>query len=148
MKKLHSMMRIKTLIPFLALILLCGCQTPLGVTEWKEKRENYIREHSPSTEVAEAIREGDLIMGMTKEEVVLAWYYPVAKNTTVTKHGTRDQWVYDYEKPGGYDSYAKDFEWGRHYGLRKAGIGPNPDLDGTVYLYFQDGKLDSWQISQ
>lgn len=55
--------------------------------------------------------------GMTYEEVVEVAGRPNRKNRTGGKYDTRDQWVYDYPMTEGY----------------------------KVYLYFEDGRLTSWQ---
>lgn len=59
-------------------------------------------------------------LGMTEEQVQLSWGSPDKKNRTVLKTSVHEQWVYD-----------------RSFSTK---------IDCT-YLYFEDGKLTSWQES-
>ncbi len=51
-----------------------------------------------SAKVWKAIRDGKVFVGMTKTQAKMAWGEPSDVNSTTTKHGTSEQWVYD----GGY----------------------------------------------
>jgi len=86
-----------------------------------QRREQYLLNHSElKEEIKTCIKEGKLRIGMTKEEVIASWGKPIDVNKTVGPGGVHEQWVYN---ACWYD--------------------PNPRY--TTYLYFEDGKLISWQ---
>lgn len=66
-----------------------------------------------SAQVAKAIAEKQIVVGMTPQEVITSWGDPKRKNVSGGAGGAREQWIYD----------------------------------GT-YLYFQGGRVVSWQQSQ
>ncbi len=93
------------------LILLSACATAQG------RREAYISENSNlKPEIADAIREGRIMKGMTDDDVRAAWGDPKRETVTVAEGGTSKIWA--YETPIG-----KNF------------------TQGTVLLTFQNGKL-------
>lgn len=68
--------------------------------------------------VEKAMRDQTLIVGMTSDEAIRSWGSPDSKNTSGGTHGSTEQWVY-----------------------RKGKM-------GTTYVYFTDGLLTSWQVSE
>jgi hypothetical protein len=81
------------------------------------RRQWYCKAHpNLAPKAANAIYRGDLIAGMTPEQVRASWGLPRKVNRTGTAGRIREQWIY-----GDYDSYVKN------------------------YAYFQGGALSSWQ---
>lgn len=71
--------------------------------DWPENIKNAVAEHK-------------IVLGMTKEQVIMAWDEPDDINKTVTTQGTREQWVYG--------------DWSR---------------SKPKFLYFDNGILTGWQ---
>jgi len=71
--------------------------------------ENFTKKWSKK--VVRAIQEKRLLRGMTQEQAICLWWWPMKRNKSVGSWGIHEQWVY--------------------YGDR--------------YLYFENGKLTSWQ---
>ena len=75
----------------------------------------YLQGKDVSPQIAKALREKELILDMSMEEVKLAWEdEPDRVNVSVGSYGRHEQWVY-------------------HFG---------------TYLYFENGKVTSWQESR
>jgi len=104
-------MRKLLLIPII--FLLCGCITPRvnpfddpvlmqqKVQAIRDKalveKNNYILEHSKLSELKkQAIIDYQVIIGMTKEEVVIAWGYPMEIGKIETEKQIIDIWEYDF----------------------------------------------------
>jgi hypothetical protein len=103
------------------------------IEEKKAERQKYLSQNPDlKPEIAQAVRDGSLIRGMTQKQVLLSWQEPDDINSSVGAWGRRDQWVYNF----GDTSYS----------LRKAMISPDW-FSGRYYLYFSNGVLDSWQRS-
>lgn len=89
-------------------------------------RQDYINSHSQRPkEIKECIANGSIMRGMTKEEVILSWGDTSEKNKTVTAYGESEQWMY--------------LKWLRD---------ENQQLSNRQYLYFENGILDSWQLTK
>lgn len=72
-----------------------GCAT----AAWQEGKERWITENPEgmTPAIAQAIREGRVIVGMTPQQASAAWaeWGPAADvNRTVTAGGTTEQWVF------------------------------------------------------
>jgi len=102
-------------------LTLAGCAT----NEYLIKaRQDYIDSHSQRPQkIKECIAKGSIMRGMTKEEVIVSWGDTLYKNKTVTAFGESEQWVYN--------------KW----------IGEGADISNRQYLYFENGILDSWQVT-
>ncbi|MCJ7812236.1 hypothetical protein MUP95_02815, partial [bacterium] len=60
-----------------------------------DRREEFIYTHpNISQEFKEAILNGTVILGMTKDMVIAIWGFPNDTNRTVTTYGTHEQLVY------------------------------------------------------
>ena len=102
-------------------MLLSGCTAD---KYFIKARQDYIDGHPERPqEIKECIKEGAIMRGMTKEEVILSWGDTIHKNKTVTSLGESEQWEYD--------------KW----------LKEGSDISNLQYLYFEDGVLQSWQSS-
>lgn len=95
----------------------------------KIMRRNYIKTHPGiSSQVRDAILNGGILIGMTEEHVVASRGRPYKINRTTGSFGIHEQWVMVTSTPGvigayGIDSKAKEY----------------------AYIYFENGKVTSWQ---
>lgn len=86
---------------------------------WGNEAENfYFRDPSKLTSrwgkrTLKAISEGQVLIGMTEDQVTTSWGNPSKINSSGGRWGRRDQWVFG-----------------------------DP---GSSYLYFENGRLSSWQ---
>ena len=74
-------------------------------------KQEYIRKHGITKDIADLILEGSVAIGMTREDVRASVGDPKNINKTVYALGDREQWVYS----------------------------------DNFYLYFDNGKVTSWQ---
>ena len=81
----------------------------------EEKRRFLSEEKKYSNDVIDAIIDGKVKRGMTKEQAIYSWGRPDDINSSTGSWGTHDQWVY------------------------------NRGELSTQYLYFENGILTSWQ---
>jgi len=91
----------------------------------KSFRERYFEEHpNLPQKIKDAIQNGDILIGMTRDQVRASRGYPHKINKTTSAAGVHEQWI--MHPPGGprYDDYK-----GKEYG----------------YIYFDDGIVTSWQ---
>ena len=89
------------------------------------KRRQYVAAHPELTdEVKAAILSGDVVIGMTMEEVIASRGRPWDVNRTTTAYGTDEQWVM-----GPVDSMATWPKKSKQY----------------FYIYFENGKITAWQ---
>lgn len=84
--------------------------------ERAEARRKRIEKMNLPENIENAVAEHKIMLGMTKEQVIMAWGEPDDINKTVTTKGTREQWVY------GDWSHSK-----------------------PKFLYFDNGILTGWQ---
>ena len=70
------------------------------------------------------IERHELWIGMTEEQAVLSVGETLDKNRTTTANGVREQWVYDTHDTAIISAITGAF---------------------SGYLYFEDGRLTSWQ---
>lgn len=108
----------KILTLFVTLALLMSCATPLT---WEQKRSMLSTAYPTwSDEEIRDILNRIIWTGMTKEQAVLSWGRPSSINSSGGIYGSYEQWVYK-----------------KYYGRM---------LGSTYkYLYFENGKLTSWQ---
>ena len=101
-----------------ALVVVCaGCVTM--ITE--KTRGKYLRENPGlSYEVKRAIMAGDIVIGMTEMDVVASIGSPYDINRTTAAYGTSAQFVY-------------------------ASAAMYPAKPKYSYVYFENGKVTSWQ---
>lgn len=118
---------ILTVVVVVVLLTACVAQ------QHTKRRQEYIKNHPDITErVKMAIKNGDVLIGMTKEELIASWGQPYDINRTVTATVIREQWVYVF---GYVDSYT---------------LQPIPAKLVTpgaphVYVYLENGIVTSWQ---
>jgi hypothetical protein len=103
----------KKLLLLPIIFLLCGCVSPRvnpfddpvlmqqKVQVIRDKalveKNNYIEEHLKlSLEVKTAILNYQVVIGMTKEEVVIAWGWPGETSSIETERKVIDIWEYDF----------------------------------------------------
>ena len=116
------MKRLKILSLGLACFLTLTCASfELGNLNPKSRREKFIASHTASlnADTIRAIRNGDVILGMTPDEVVASIGKPYHINRTTGSWGINEQWV----------MCAPNSFRDRRYG----------------YVYFENGKVTSWQ---
>jgi hypothetical protein len=97
---------------------------------WEEEKRVYF-EKNPDVipAIASAVREGRIIRGMTKTQVILASQeYPRTANKSVGAWGETEQCVLEKKN---LRFGSGEVEFAEH-----------------CYLYFENGILDSWQISR
>jgi len=100
---------------FLCLFLLC-CAV--------DRRQQYIKTHPNLEErTRDAIENGDILIGMTYEQVLASRGRPFNINKTTTAEMVYEQWVY-------YDSDLVILK---------------PKIGKYAYVYFENGKVTSWQ---
>ena len=85
----------------------------------KEKIE-YLANNPDRRHYSRYILKGSVVLGMTKEEVILSFGHPYEINKTVNSYEVREQWVY----------YNYNYQIQYRYG---------------PYFYFTDGILTTWQ---
>lgn len=66
----------------------------------KKKRINRIKKYGWSKKVEQAVLNGKIFIGMTKQQVIESWGKPDDINRTVGRWGVHEQWVY-----GNYGTY-------------------------------------------
>jgi len=90
---------------------------PFNIKKYAEEyRQHYIQIHPDLTQqIKNCILNKKICIGMTKEDVIASWGTPKDINKSVGSWGVHEQWIYG-----------------------------NP-LYGAQYLYFENGKLTSWQ---
>jgi hypothetical protein len=62
--------------------------------QW-ESREEEIRSKKWSSRITNAVINKDIILGMTKEQVIASWYRPNDINRSVGSWGVHEQWIYN-----------------------------------------------------
>lgn len=86
--------------------------------------DNYVVAHpDENEETLKLLRKRTLFMGMTQEQAIAAFGHPYKVNTSVGSWGIHKQVIYE-----GYPFYS-----------------PLSHRRRRAYLYFEDGKLTSWQ---
>lgn len=90
-------------------------------SEMARRRKMAVNNHSEwREEIKKAVLGGEVLIGMTEEQVIACWGKPDKINTTVTSFVKHEQWIYGYRDINGY--------WIPKY-----------------YLYFENGILTSFQ---
>ncbi len=77
----------RLMIPLLLFFFISGC----GTAKWLEN-PNAVK------------------IGMTQQQVIHHWGHPHKINTTQTRYGSRQQWVYSSSSPYHYTAYYVYFE--------------------------------------
>lgn len=92
--------------------------------EAKNRRIEFIKLNPDfSQNIKNAILSGDILIGMTKEQVIASRGEPVKVNKTTTIYGVDEQWIMFYETPFPWDEGADKYQ----------------------YIYFFNGKATGWQ---
>ena len=95
----------------------------------KIMRQNYIKDHSEiSSQVKDAILNGDVLIGMTAKQVVASRGRPYKINRSTGSYGVHEQWVMVTFTPGVIGGYGLDKKAKKY-----------------AYIYFENGKVTSWQ---
>ncbi len=80
----------KILLALIAFFLFLTCTPPE-----KHLRERYVNDNPElKSDIKKAILEGDVIVGMTKEEVYASWATPIFKGEKREKGSTYEYWTY------------------------------------------------------
>lgn len=114
--------------------VLCGCMSD---EEWHREKKvivaNFVSSHPEwKSENRDYVLEGKIVNGMTVEQVKWAWW--------------RSCWWLHAPPPNEWDRFDRYFELisvspGREVHTT---YWPIRGRSGEVYLYFSDGKLESW----
>jgi len=105
----------KAILLSIFLCIFIGCGTYIR----ENRRQTYINHHqSLSLEKKQAILNGKLLIGMTREEVLASWGRPRKSNISEGSWGVDEQWIY-----------------GRH----------RRNFSDVCYVYFRNGILTSIQ---
>jgi len=115
-------LQVKILSLGLIVLVVASCASfELGNLNPKSRRAKYIEAHSASltADTISAIRNGNIILGMTFAEVVASIGKPYKINKSTGSWGVHEQWV----------MCAPNSFRDRRYG----------------YVYFENGKVTSWQ---
>lgn len=114
-------MRSKILILGLICLFFISCASIID----DPRRQKYIKAHPElSSQIKNAIFNGDILIGMTPEQVVASRGRPYDINRTTGSWGVHEQWVMLYENTAAFDD-PKAYEY--------------------AYIYFENGKVTSWQ---
>ena len=106
---------------FLCFLVFCLFLT---VSCAMERQQQYIKSHPElKSKIKTAIENGEIIIGMTKEQVLASRGRPFNINKTTTENMVYEQWVY-------YDSDL---------------VILTPKISKYAYVYFENGKVTSWQ---
>lgn len=120
-------MRTKSFVLVLIFLLVINCTTANLI----KRRQGYINSHSElEPAIRDAIINGEILIGMTTEQVLASRGRPLNINSSTGEWGIHEQWVY-------------------------VGIETNPRMQTSkrewrldhkyAYIYFENGKVTSWQ---
>ena len=91
-------MRKSILFIIIGVLLLQGCANVSPITRKDNpitRRKDYVQKHPELKEnIRQAILEGKVRLGMTKEQVIASWGEPYNKSTFGSVWGTTEQWTY------------------------------------------------------
>jgi hypothetical protein len=116
----------KTLLKVFGTIALCGVALFALIifgAKWDtEQKIQQAKQRSAAAEeragqITEAIKNKQLIVGMTYDNAIASWGNPGRRNVSGGAGGDREQWIYG-------------------------------DIGAATYVYFQGGRLTSWQQNQ
>lgn len=126
-------MRAKVLILGLICFLLSAClvkfEGPDAALKIRTAKANYLKTHLEiSSQIINAILNGDVLIGMTVEQVIISRGKPCKIKRTTGSHGIYERWtmvtfVFGVIKAYGFDKKAKQY----------------------AYIYFENGIVTSWQ---
>ncbi len=89
-------------------------------TTIQKRRQDYVDAHPElDYQIKESILNGEIELGMTKEQVVASWGHPAIINKPDISRGVYEQWEY-YNNPDSLHSCQ------------------------VVYIYFKNGVVESW----
>jgi len=123
----------KILILGLICLFMLGClRLPFMTSVWlKKDRPAYVRTHPGlSSEMRKAILKGEVLIGMTFEQVSFSRGEPLDKNEFKNETGTASQWVYVGIKLNAREQTSRKEERLDHK---------------YAYVYFKDGKVTHWE---
>lgn len=123
----------RSLLSLVLVLTLAACAgSPLksDLQLLQEARQKYVANHPDlPAETRKAIRDGELVKGMTPEQVAASWGPPMAGNVFVAAKGV-SEWVWGCDAP---HFCTIQGEWPRRH---------------VVYYsraYFENGKLTGWR---
>lgn len=135
---------LKIFIGTLLILFVCGCAVLLmDVEKELEKyeqivateRQEYVDAHPELDQrTKEAILNGKIFIGMNKEQTIASWGKPLEVNRSVGSWGVHEQWIYCHT--------AAEWKW---LEAMKNPYRYDCSSRHSRYLYFEDGKLKSWQ---
>ena len=110
--------KILVLVFSLAFSICCASQS--------SRVQTYLDSHpNLKPEIRQAIIDGDILIGMTTEQVVASIGKPVKINKTTDKDGVSEQWIYA--------------------GKIRLSYRDNRTVKEYAYVYFRNGRVSSWQ---
>jgi len=93
----------------------------------ENRRKNYVKKHPElSPKIKKAILNGNILIGMTGEQVRASRGRPYKINKTTTASKIHEQWIMH---PSGYKPGSFEADKDKEYG----------------YIYFDNGKVTGWQ---
>ena len=118
------MKRIFLFFILIFLLFLSACAQLITYQD-SERQKKYVHSHPEiSTYIKSIISQGKVVKGMTKEHVIASWGHPYDIHRSVNSSIVHEEWRYGYRYYG--------WGWGHSWVT-------------TNFLYFKNGKLDSWQ---
>lgn len=125
-------MRTKILFLGLICLFLLNCHATLS-PHLKKDRINYVQTHPElSDKIKQAILNGDVLIGMTVEQVIASRGKPFDINRTTGSWGVHEQWVMHS------DQLITNFDMIFHEKELKK-------IYEYWYIYFENGKVTGWQ---
>ncbi len=121
-------MRTKNLTLALLCLFFISC-VGSALHNRKMMKQNYLKTHPEiSSQMRNAILNGDILIGMTAEQVLASRGRPYKINRSTGSYGIHEQWVMITFTPGVISAYGLDKKAPRY-----------------AYIYFENGKVTSWQ---
>lgn len=121
-------MRIKILVLGCVFLLLSGCVST--IISRKIMREEYFKtQPDVSSEVKEAILNGEVLLGMSVPQVLASRGYPGDRKRSTGSWGVHEQWCYS-------GIVRMDVLWSNKETLLNYKY---------AYIYFENGVVTSWQ---
>ena len=100
----------------------------------------------------EAVRDGQIVRGMSYDAVLLAWGRPAQRFEQMRAEGPVMRWDYMGTRPvytnHFYGSYGRGY-YGRYGPYSRSAFGYGPQVDYVPYrrasVWFVDGLVDEWE---
>ncbi len=123
-------MRVKVLALICVSLLLSSCEMATRMQQ-KKKRIEFVSVHPPLTsEIREAILNGEVLLGMDVRQVLASRGRPLDINRSTGSYGVHEQWVYvGVEINARMQASRKEMLLDHRY----------------AYIYFENEIVVSWQ---